>query len=96
MVTLTATNPQNKRQEHVPHDNGTNGDLKARNGICIATVTGIKEPGNYKFIMRSMGKNQGGELVPRYASRYTSVPFSKIRKTRKLRQSLPLNPLWFH
>lgn len=55
------------------HDDGLNGDAIARDGTWSGRFSRTGQTGSYRFIFRSRGHNNNGELAAREASRFVSL-----------------------
>jgi hypothetical protein len=72
-VNVTVTAPDETVFTLKLHDDGTHGDVTAGDGTWTNRFVQTSVPGVYRFLFRSTGKNERGELAPREATRYVTL-----------------------
>lgn len=72
-VNVTVTSPGGSTHQVTLHDDGTHGDQKPGDGAWTNLFVQTAQPNVYKFLFRSTGRNDRGELAPREATRYVTL-----------------------
>jgi hypothetical protein len=72
-VDVTVTSPGGVTRQVSLYDNGTHGDIDAGDGTWTNHFVQTVQPNVYKFLFKSSGRNDRGELTPREATRYVTL-----------------------
>lgn len=72
-ITVEASTPGDVVHFLDLYDDGSHGDTEAGDGTWTNRFIATSDPGTYKFLYRSIGHNERGELAPREATRYVSL-----------------------
>jgi hypothetical protein len=72
-VHVTATSPSGGTHQLTLYDDGTHGDQIAGDATWSNHFIQTASPDTYKFLFRSIGQNERGELAPREATRYVTL-----------------------
>lgn len=72
-VNVLVTDPDDATHSLTLFDDGTHGDTTAGDAVWTNSFSSTARAGVYRFLFRSTGQNERGELAPREASRFVTL-----------------------
>lgn len=72
-IQVTVTTPDSSTHTVILYDDASHGDAQASDGTWTNRFPHTGVPGVYRFLFRSVGQNERGELAPREATRYLTL-----------------------